>query len=142
MDPIVQRAEQELRRSPHPALRIAELLDLVRGPLDRSLDASRLRGLLERHPELFRVLDPWRGPWRPLVAREGAASADGEAWAVILTHPDSPPPDTDPTVQTLRESVRWMSRGIDPRSPGDVARWHAIALAERRLRGASTRRAA
>jgi hypothetical protein len=42
----------------------------------------------------------------------------------------------------LRESVRWLGRGIDPRSPREVSRWYAIALAERALREAVLKRAA
>jgi hypothetical protein len=38
--------------------------------------------------------------------------------------------------------VRWLGRGIDPRSPHDVSRWYAIALAERAVRAAVARRAA
>jgi hypothetical protein len=42
----------------------------------------------------------------------------------------------------LRETVRWLGRGVDPRSAREVSRWYAIALAERALREAVAKRAA
>jgi hypothetical protein len=142
MDPIASLAEHTLLRSAHPALRLSELLESVAEALDRSLDAKRLRAILESHPERFRVLEPWRGRW---VSPAGApASADrlDEAWVVAIGQPDDPPDGSTPTAINLRESVRWLARGVDPRSNADVSRWYAIVLSERDVRSALTRRAA
>ncbi len=64
MNPIAECAAQTLLHHPHPALRLSELLQLVAERVDRGLDPGRLRTLLEEHPETFRLLDPWSGPWR------------------------------------------------------------------------------
>jgi len=142
MDPIASCAEQALRRSPHPALKLSELLEDVAEHLDRNLDPGRLRAILEAHPDRFRILEPWRGPWRSppgsLVAREGP----GEPWVVAITAPDGPPDDSGPAAHRLRESVRWLARGVDGRSPIEVSRWYAIVMSERAARQALVRRAA
>ena len=140
MNPIASCAENALRAHPHPALRLSELVDLVAERIDRGLDAARLRVLLEAHPERFRVLDPWCGPWRHRT-QEGGLTLPGEAWVVIITDPGDPP-DTPRTALRLRESVRWLGRGVDPRSSTEVSRWYAIVLAERAAREAVVRRAA
>jgi len=79
MDPIVSCAEQTLRGSAHPALLLSELLEAVAERVDRGLDAARLRGMLEAHPERFRILEPWRGVAQAgaggLLAREGTGDA-------------------------------------------------------------------
>lgn len=143
MDPIASCAERMLLRSPHPALRLSELLESVAESLDRTLDAQRLRGILEAHPDRFRILEPWRGPWRslrstPLARRSGMT----EAWVVAVSEPAVPPGGRPSEVIKLRESVRWLARGIDARSPSDVSRWYAIVMSERAVRKTLARRAA
>ncbi len=140
MDPIAECAANTLARHPHPALRLGELLELMVDSVPVRLDASLLRVILERHPSLFRILDPGRGPWRDsLQARAEAYAAD--PWVLLATDPasDGAP---HPTALRLRESVRWLGRGVDPRSALSVSRWYAIALAEREARRAIRRRAA
>lgn len=140
MNPIAICAEQELRAHTHPALRLFELVDLVAERIDRSLDAARLRAVLEEHPDRFRVLEPWCGPWRPGTPDHGPRKA-GEAWVVGITDPGNAP-DAPQAALKLRESVRWLGRGVDPRSSIEVSRWYAIVLAERAAREAVVRRAA
>ncbi|MGD2047061.1 MAG: hypothetical protein PVJ80_05045 [Gemmatimonadota bacterium] len=147
MDPIASLAERTLLKSAHPALKLSELLAFVSERLDRSLDARRLRAILERHPDHFRVLEPWRGRWA-LPAREAVSgeSVSGdrpdEPWVVAIGHPDDPPDGPTPVALNLRESVRWLARGVDPRSNREVSRWYAIALSERAVRSTLARRAA
>jgi len=141
MDRIATCAEHILRRSPHPALKMSELLESVAEIVDRTLEAGRLRAILEAHPERFRILEPWRGTWTPtgaLLAREGS----GDAWVVSVADPDGPPDDAGPMAATLRESVRWLARSVDARSRSEVDRWYAMAMAERSARGAHRRKAA
>jgi len=142
MDPIASLAERTLQRSAHPALKLSELLECVSEALDRSLDAKRLRAILEMHPTRFRVLEPWRGRWAPSAREPLAADRPDEAWVVAIGQPDDPPDGSTPAALKLRESVRWLARGVDPRSNVDVSRWYAIALSERAVRSALTRRAA
>ena len=142
VNPIASCAEAILRRHAHPALRLSELVELVAEQVDRALDAPRLRAILEEHPERFRILDPWRGPWRSVWSVPGAQREPREAWVVVVTDPAVDPAERDSTVLRLRESVRWLGRGVDPRSPTAVSRWYAIALTERETRRVVARRVA
>jgi hypothetical protein len=142
MNPIAVCAESALRQHPHPALRLTELVELVAERVDRALDESRLRAILERHPDRFRILDPWRGPWRGAATRDGGEARRHDIWIVAVVDPSHPPDHAGPAALKLRESVRWLARGIDTRSPREVSRWYAIALAERAVRDAVVRRAA
>ena len=141
MDPIATCAERTLRRSPHPALKMSELLESVAELVDRTLDAGRLRAILEAHPDRFRILEPcygsWHGPERSMVARERLV----DAWIVSVADPDGPPDGAGPAAATLRESVRWLARSVDARSRMEVDRWNALALAERASRETVSRAA-
>jgi hypothetical protein len=138
MNTIALHAESALLSTPHPALRLSELLDVLAGRLDRGLTAARLRASLEDHPERFRILEAWRGRWR---AGDDPGETAGHTWVVVITDPGDPP-DTPKTALKLRDSVRWLGRGLDGRSRMAVSRWYAIALAERATREAVVRRAA
>src|SRR5688500_15557730 len=140
MNPIASFAETALREHAHPALRLRELVELVAQRVDRSLDGTRLRAILESYPDRFRILDPWRGPWRSVLGDSDAALYS-DVWVVAVSAPDHPP-GGPPVAVKLRETVRWIGRGVDPRSQRQVSRWYAIALAERALREAVTKRAA
>lgn len=142
MDPIASLAERTLLESTHPALKLSELLESVAEVLDRSLDAPRLRAILGRHPDRFRLLEPWRGRWAPLATSAASPDRPDETWVVAIAQPDGPPDGSTPAALKLRESVRWLARGVDPRSDVAVSRWYAIALSERGVRPALSRRAA
>ena len=108
MNPIIECAERILLEHPHPALRLTELHELLTQRFDRSLEQSRLRGMLEEHQKVFRVLDPWHGPWRsPEQPRTALHVSD--PWVVIVTHPDGADPSQRPTALKLRDSVRWLA---------------------------------
>jgi hypothetical protein len=144
MNAIAACAETALLQHVHAALRLSELLEMVAERVDRTLDAARLRATLEAHPHKFRILDPWQGPWRTALREErGEPHLAIDVWVVVLSDPDDPrPPDEAGALVKLRESVRWLGRGIDPRSRSDVNRWYAIALAERAVRRTVAKRAA
>ena len=142
MNPIVMCAESALRQHPHPALRLSELVQLVAERVDRTLDEHRLRSALESHPDRFRLLDPWRGPWRGTLARDSRDARSSDVWVVAVVDPTQPQDHPGAAALKLRESVRWLGRGVDPRSPHEVSRWYAIVLAERAIREAVVRRAA
>jgi hypothetical protein len=141
MNPIALCAEATLLQHPHPALRLSELLELVAERVDRTLDEGRLRSVLERHPDRFRVLDPWRGAWRSALAHD-VSEGRRDVWVLAVAEPGHPPDGSGPVALKLRESVRWLGRGIDPRSPLEVGRWHALVIADRALREAMSKRAA
>ena len=141
INPIIECAKRILLEHPHHALRLTELHELLAERFDRGLEQARLRGMLEEHSRVFRVLDPWRGLWRhPGQPRAALYAAD--PWVVIVTHPDGAEHSQTPTALTLRESVRWLAHDIDARSAYEVNRWSAIVLAERRARSVIQRKAA
>lgn len=136
MHPSLERAETALSQHAHPALRLSELIELM-AETDRGLTAPRLRAMLLDHPDRFRVLDPWVGRW---MCPPEERSVE-ESWVILITAPLGPSGEHR-TVLKLRESVRWLSRAVDPRSSSDVSRWYAITLSERAARRAVARRAA
>ena len=141
MENVLSAAEQILRASGAPALRLSVLLGEVLATTgERTLDAPRLRALLEGRPDRFRVLDPWRGPWR-FVGQRGAAPVE-EPWVVAVRDlGDGSGAGTPKVVRGIRESVRWLGVTLDERSPRRVARWQGLLLegmaAERALRKAA-----
>lgn len=143
MNTIARCAEAALHATPHPALRLTELLDLVAERVGRTVTAATLRATLEEQPDHFRILEAWRGPWsvREPSDHRGGARPEPDAWVVAVRTPDHPP-DAPRPAHRLRESVRWVALGLDGRSRMDVSRWYAIALAERAVREAVARRAA
>lgn len=140
MDPIASCVEHVLRDQPHPALRLTELLELVAERTDRTLDIPRLRAALEAYPARFKILDPWQGPWRSIASED--ARVPGDVWVAATGSPDGPGGGAASPGLKLRESVRWLATGVDPRSPGEVSRWYAIAMSERAARKAISRPAA
>ncbi len=79
-----------------------------------------------------RVLDPWIGPQsalRPLL--EAAEGGGTGPWVVPLGS------EVDPALRAsdsgrLHEALRCLARGLDERSPGDVARWVGLVQEARR----------
>jgi hypothetical protein len=139
LDAILASAETALRRNSAPALRLGELLYMVRADTrDVTLDSGRLRAALEGRPDRFRVLDPWRGPWRSV-----GPTQSGEPWVVVVGDPgDWDGGAAAGAERTLRESVRWLALTVDAGSLRDVGRWHAIAVAEPAARAMVRRKAA
>jgi hypothetical protein len=113
METLADRAAQSLTRHPAPALPIDELTEQVRGG-GTAVGADVLLRALEARPDLFRVLDPWRGPWRP-----AARAARGARWVVPLGPATL---DRDPSAR-LKASVVHLGRTLDERSVTDLARW-------------------
>lgn len=135
MNTIATHAESVLHATPHPALRLGELLRLLAERVGPSVTVDRLRHALEEYPERFRILESWHGSWR--IRENGSA----DAWVIAVESPTTPPDEPPPALR-LRESVRWVGLGMDCRSRMEVSRWYAIALAERDARRAVVRRAA
>lgn len=84
-----------------------------------------------------RLLDPWTGPHatlRPFLAHvTGAAPGP---WIIPGRGTDGEDPEPDPEnpgPARMRRSLRRLGSTLDPRSPGDVARWMALVEEARRL---------
>lgn len=93
METLVERAAQSLSHHPSPALPLDELSEHVRHG-GHVVGPGVLLRALEARPDLFRVLDPWRGPWRAAAPRPGRTCAaqppdhaldpPGERWVIPL----------------------------------------------------------
>lgn len=82
MEIDVQRAAQVLEEDPAPALpldRLGRLLARRQG--DPESSNGELLESLRGRPDLFRILDPWRGPWRPLLE---AVASDPAGYARVF----------------------------------------------------------
>lgn len=140
MQAILQHAEEVLRQHPAPAMELGELHSRLRElrPTCTPVCAT-LRGILENSPHRFRVVDPWCGPW--LHCRE-EDRPDTDGVVVIAIGGVCSEGDPSPGSALLRESLRWIARGIDLRSQGGVARLYALILAEDAARSRLRRKAA
>ncbi len=140
MQAILHHAEELLRQHPAPAMELDELHSRLRElrPTCTPTCVS-LRVILENSPGRFRVVDPWCGPW--VHNRDGHCSDTDDVIVIAIDRGCS---ERDPSSSgaLLRESVRWIARGIDLRSPGGVARLYALILAEDAARLRLGRRAA
>lgn len=139
MEALVRSAETILRSQSAPALRLTELVERVRADTGmRTLDADRLRSALELRPDRFRLLDPWRGPWR--FVREGDSSTDVvEPWVVVVGDPGAGAgahAERPDVARRLSASVRWLGMSVDERSRRALTRWHRMVVAERAARAA------
>lgn len=130
MDTYLRAAESALRRSAAPALHLSDVLRQVRSETrDLSLDAARLKTVLQRRPDLFRVLDPWRGPWRFLREPQRAAPpAELDPWVVVVSDPADGDGVGRASTRRLRACIRWLARGVDPRSEHALVRWSVLAM--------------
>ena len=136
VNPIVQRAEILLQGHEHPALQLHELLDILHREMDQGLTEETLRTVIGEHPDRLRMLES--GPFDPGTTMAGSAPG---AW-VMAVGAGPPTPGGETPQHLLRETVRWLGCGLDPRSRTDAARWYAIAMAERVTRHALMRREA
>ncbi|GMV05407.1 MAG: hypothetical protein AMXMBFR53_16860 [Gemmatimonadota bacterium] len=130
MESVLSAAEQILRRSGAPALRLSRLLEALRGhPGLPPLDGPGLRALLLRHPHRFRVLEPWRGPWRFVAERSGSGGGDDEPWVVAVRDDgDGAGAELSPVARRVRASVRWLALSVDPHSGRSLVRWRGLLL--------------
>lgn len=120
METLAQRAAQSLAHHSSPALPLQELTEVVRSG-GGVVGASVLLRALQERPDLFRLLDPWRGPWRANAVRhsgrgmgEPAAAPVGERWVVPLGQ-STRYPARDP-LGRLKASMIHLGRTLDERS--------------------------
>ncbi len=144
METLAQRAAQSLAYHSSPALPLQELTEEVRTGGGVVGTGVLLRALQER-PDLFRLLDPWRGPWRAAPIRQSGrgmgeppAAPVGERWVVPLG-PSTGYPARDP-LGRLKASMIHLGRTLDERSMTDLARWLAMVRESERLCRASRMR--
>lgn len=145
METVAERAHRVLARQPTPALSARELHRLLCGELGGPPPPMELfLHQLERRPDLFRILEPWRGAWSPLLpsAREGskrsgiAASLEiqEDVWVVPADGGGALDEEPDPAIRTLRASLLAVGRRVDAGSVTALTRWMAMVREARRVR--------
>jgi len=146
MEGLVDLARRVLARHPSPALPYPGLHRLVcvavSGPRpDPALLLRRIRA----RPELFRIVEPWRGPWRRFLDGE-----DGDATSYRNALEDAGLPSAPWIVgrsvgagdggggavweRRLRSSLLLLGRRVDPGSTRRLSRWVLLLREERTLR--------
>jgi hypothetical protein len=82
-----------------------------------------------------RLLDPWRGPQAALAAFVSPESETGAAglWVVPCEEPECIRRESLHGAQGLSRTLRCLGRGLDQRSPRDLARWIALVQEARHL---------
>ena len=127
MEAIMNHAEEVLRQHAAPAMTLIELHRCLRErrPAHAPSCAS-LRVLMDNCPDRFRIVDPWRRPWLGAREERGGEAVDVVVMAITRGSPNDG--HLAPS-ERLRESVRWIARAVDLRSPGNVARLYALLLA-------------
>ena len=135
MHTLADRAAETLARHPAPALPLDELVHQVRDG-GAVVGPEVLLRALEARPDLFRVLDPWRGPWR-LGSTRARPQAPGRwpQWIVGL----GPHPHADGPAARLKASLAWLGRTVDDRSVLDLVRWLGMVREGERLNRAGVR---
>ena len=127
MQTLADRAAQSLAHHPSPALPLNELVHQVKlggavvGP-------DVLLRAIEGRPDLFRVLDPWRGPWRSAKPRAGTPTGVGTRWVVGLGRVGAAD-----AAGRLKATLAHLGRTVDERSVTDLVRWLGMVQEGERL---------
>jgi hypothetical protein len=128
MQTLADRAAETLARHPAPALPLDELVHQVRDGGAAVGPDVLLRALAAR-PDLFRVLDPWRGPWRASMRARPPVEGRWPQWVVGV----GPLPHAGGSAARLKASLAWLGRTLDDRSALDLVRWLGMVREGERL---------
>lgn len=150
MQSLLDVARGILDRHPSPALPYTEVHRLICAerpgpPPDPDFLLSRIRA----RGDLFRVVEPWRGPWRRLTGTREASAEEYrnvlagaglpvDLWIVSAAGARTGPENTG-SPRSLAERVRAtlldLSRRIDAGSPAALDRWIRLLSEGRALAG-------
>lgn len=129
---LADRAAQTLAHLPIPALPLDDLVQRLRQAGSVVTPEVLLRAV-ESCPGRFRVLDPWRGPWRRAESRDV-----GSVW-VLSRERRAFAPGVEGRLQS---SLAQIGATVDESSVGDLARWLGMIREVAQLTGADLRRSA
>ncbi len=136
MQSTTDLAVQILARTPARTLPISHLIHLMEQEAGGAgVGHEFVVQAVRARPNLFRLLDPWRGPWRvPKRTGPGGSTlgsrplggATDEPWVLLL----EPPTDSelDPPLRMLQESMLAAGRRVDEHSVTALARWLRMSL--------------
>ncbi len=119
---LIAHIEEVLRSHATAAIPLEELLRILLEEHDRTLDLERLRMTLLDHPGRVRLVDS-------ITTLACGGAVHRRSWVVSVALPDSRDFGRHPR-ERMRESLRWVARGLDHRSTLAVSRWEALASAE------------
>lgn len=146
MENLLEIARRVLARQPRPALPYTELhrrISLERpGPRP---DPDFLLRRIRTRTDLFRTVEPWRGPWSLLARgetpearayRSALAEADlpVDVWIVSRTPPDGAGPEVPDPAALVRDTLLSLTRGLDADSAKALTRWILLLREERAVR--------
>ena len=123
---IAERAAQSLAEHRPPALPLDQLVHQVKDG-GAAVGPDILLRALEARPDLFRVLNPWRGPWRSVSRR--AAGRARAVWVVGLARGR----ESGGTAARLKASLAHLGWTVDEQSVTDLARWLGMVREGERL---------
>lgn len=133
MDATCELAARVLTRAPSRSMPVSRLRLLMEAESGTPHDYEHVLRCLSARPARFRMLDPWRGPWRTCEPRPPRfAPTDSDAlisngpWVLLLDPPQEV--GLDPPVRRLQESLAAAGRGVDTDSATAMARWVRITL--------------
>ncbi len=140
MQSTTDLAVQILARTPARTLPMSHLIHLMEQEAGGAgVGHEFVVQAVRARPNLFRLLDPWRGPWRvPKRTGPGGSTrgstlgshplggATDEPWVLLL----EPPADSelDPPLRMLQESMLAAGRRVDEHSVTALARWLQMSL--------------
>lgn len=108
----------------HPALPLDRLVGLLRDRGVAVTPALLVRQLSDGRTRA-KLIDPWCGPQRDLLAELVPEGYSRGPW--VVPDPDDPPPDPPPPARArLMADIRAVGRGVDDRSPRDLLRWMGL----------------
>ena len=142
MNTILDNAEDVLRQHPAPAMTLGQLHRRLHEQWPMLTPARpNLRRVLETEADRFLVLDPCLGPWSH--AKRGSAPLEELDNVLVLGLGSGLARGTRlPADARLRESVRWIARGLDRRSRRSLARLYLLLLSDGSVRTELQRQAA
>lgn len=127
MHTLAEIAAAALARHPSAALPLDELVREMRAS-GTVVGPEVLTRALEARPDLFRVLDPWRGAWRAGWP-SGSRAAGRSRWVVGLRRRSGA---VGPHAR-IEASLAWLGRRVDERSTTDLVRWLGMVREGERL---------
>jgi hypothetical protein len=128
MKTISDFAIEIMNRSSTPALPLPRLVDAIAEETAGLMaDPERILAEIRSRPDLFRVLDPFFGPWRRATVEPGETPPwSPDTWVLGLSPGTR---ENSPVRARTAESLRYLGRRVDEDSATAVAHW--VLLLER-----------
>ena len=128
MKTISDFAIEIMSRSSTPALPLPRLVDAIaEETAGHMADPERILAEIRSRPDLFRVLDPFIGPWRRATAKPGETPPwSPDTWVLGLAPGTR---ESSPVWARTAESLRYLGKRVDEDSATAVAHW--VLLIER-----------